>query len=99
MTFDLKAFRAEASLTQAELAELWGVQPAMVSKWENAEDAPAMCEYAARALKADLDNAAIVAKAQPAPAAPSPAAPPEKKRRRLGRAPGALIQGIKPNDD
>jgi transcriptional regulator with XRE-family HTH domain len=90
--FDLKAFRAEAKLTQTELADLWGLRPEMLSRWENG-DMPAIAEYAARALKADLDSKPIVAKLPPQPE-PAPAAPAEKARRRLGRLPEAMIQGI-----
>ena len=90
--FDLKAFRAEAGLTQTELAELWGLQAAMISKWETGT-APPIAEYAARALKADLDSKPVEAKPQPAPA-PQPATPAPKVRRRLGRLPEAIIQGI-----
>lgn len=84
--FDLKTFRAEAGLTQTELAELWGLQAAMISKWETSA-APPIAEYAARALKADLDSKPVEAK-------PQPVAPAAKVRRRLGRLPEAIVQGI-----
>ena len=87
--FDLKAFRTEAGLTQQELAELWGLQAPMISKWETG-GAPAIAEYAARALKADLDSKPIEAKLPP-PAEPAPV---KSARRRLGRPPEAMIQGI-----
>lgn len=83
--FDLKAFRAELSLTQQELADLWGLRQDMISKWER-EEMPPIAEYAARALKADLQSLPLQAKA----ALP----PPQKQRPRLGRLPDAIIQGI-----
>ena len=87
--FDLKAFRAEHGLTQQELAELWGLRPEMISRWENG-DLPAIAEYAARALKADLASKPVEAKLQPAPAQK----PATKVRRRLGRATEAVVHGI-----
>jgi transcriptional regulator with XRE-family HTH domain len=83
--FDLKAFRAEQNLTQQELAELWGLRPEMISRWENG-DMPAIAEYAARALKADLHSQPLQAKA-PVTAKPKP-------KGGLGRPAEALVQGI-----
>jgi transcriptional regulator with XRE-family HTH domain len=93
--FNLKEFRAAARLTQKELAELWGLRPDMISRWETG-DLPAIAEYAARALKADLDSKPVEAAPQPVqvmqPAMPY--TPPAKIRRRLGRPPEALVHGI-----
>ena len=88
--FDLKAFRAAHGLTQHELAELWGLQAPMISKWETG-GAPPIAEYAARALKADLESKPLQAMAH-ITAAPAP-----KKRPGLGRLPQAMIHGITPN--
>lgn len=112
--FDLKAFRAKHELNQTELAELWDVDRTMISKWENGEH-PAMVEYAARALDAELSGPVetpnfdaeraelkgkiaelekALAKKLKTVAEPSKAKP---SRRRLGRAKGAVVQGIPPS--
>lgn len=131
--FDLRAFREKHGFSQTDLAELWDVTQNMISKFEVADELPAIARLAGQALQRELEgepeaavqpepvdtqplldriaelegivatlnadkSALLEANKQRDKAAPVEAKEEKPRTRRLGRAPGALVHGIKSGD-